>query len=324
MIRTFRHVEGALRLAEDASPADEGVVWLDLMAPTREEETRVEDALGVDAPTREEMEEIEASSRLYQEDGALVMTVLLPARGDSDDPEMAPVSFVLASGRLITVRYHAPQAFETFPRRAEKSAPGCGTAEGVLMALLEAVVDRLADILERTALDIDALSHKVFGAGAERAAVGADALRDVLKGIGRQGDKLSDIRNSLMTLERAIGFLGQWMAANHIDKDLRARQKTLARDARSLSDHASFLSQKVQFLLDATLGLINIEQNQIIKIFSVVAVAFLPPTLIASIYGMNFEIMPELGWPFGYPMALGLMIVSAVAPMLYFRRRGWL
>ncbi len=324
MIRIFRHVDETLRRADDATPDAEGVVWIDLIAPTPAEETFVEDALGVDAPTREEMDEIEASSRLYLEDGALVMTVLLPARGDSDNPEMAPVSFVLGAGRLITVRYHEPMAFETFPRRAEKTAPGCADGQGVLMALLEAVVDRLADILERTALDIDSLSHTVFGTHSAKAATGADALRDVLKGIGRQGDKLSDIRNSLMTLERAIGFLGQWMQANHIDKDLRVRQKTLARDARSLNDHASFLSQKVQFLLDATLGLINIEQNQIIKIFSVVAVAFLPPTLIASIYGMNFAFMPELELPFGYPMALGLMLLSALLPMLYFRRRGWL
>jgi magnesium transporter len=146
----------------------------------------------------------------------------------------------------------------------------------------------------------------------------------VLEQIGRKGDLTSHIRDSLVTLERLVGFLGHVAMQRKSGKDLRERLKTLSRDVRSLTDHSSFLSQKITFLLDATLGMINIEQNAIIKIFSVAAVVFLPPTLIASIYGMNFEEMPELDWLFGYPFAIALMILSAILPYLFFKRRGWL
>ncbi|WP_370285100.1 magnesium/cobalt transporter CorA [Pseudooceanicola nanhaiensis] len=298
----------------------DGALWLDLVNPGREEEAAVERLLGLDIPTREEMNEIEISSRLYLENGGAFMTAILPAHTDGDDPEMEPVSFVLTSDRLVTVRYHEPRAFVSFPPRAERTALEVANAESVLVALLEAVVDRLADILERAARDIDAISRRIFRPS-------GDATRDnqkTLEEIGRKGDLTSNIRDSLLTLERLAGFLGQVTVQRKSSKEIRERVKTLSRDIRSLLDHAGFLAQKVTFLLDATLGMINIEQNAIIKIFSVAAVIFLPPTLIASIYGMNFEHMPELDWLLGYPFAIGLMIVSAILPYAYFKRRGWL
>lgn len=323
MIRGYRHENGRLEAVDDAIGDIDDVVWVDLIRPTSEEEAALEQRLGVDVPTREEMEEIEASSRLYYEGGAPFMTAILPAQADGDDPEMAPVTFVLAGERLITVRYHEPRAFETFAQRAAKSALGGTNGESVLVALLETTVDRLADILERAGRDIDGISGRVFKAG--RAEPGGNSdLRGVLEDIGRKGDLTSNIRDSLVTLERLIGFLSHATGHGGSDKEIRTRVKTLARDTHSLTDHASFLSQKITFLLDATLGMINIEQNAIIKIFSVAAVVFLPPTLIASIYGMNFGYMPELDWPFGYPFALGVMIVSAVLPYMFFKRRGWL
>ena len=200
---------------------------------------------------------------------------------------------------------------------------GCETGESVLVALLEAIVDRLADILERAGRDIDQISRAVFRHRADKPTRSHD-FQEMLEAIGRKGDLTSNIRDSLVTLERLVGFLCQAMLPRKNGRDMRDRVKTLARDIRSLEDHASFLSQKITFLLDATLGMINIEQNAIIKIFSVAAVVFLPPTLVASIYGMNFEFMPELGWHLGYPLALVVMIGSAILPYLYFKRRGWL
>jgi magnesium transporter len=323
MIKGYVSDAGRLHPIEDALAARDELVWIDVESPTAEEEAEVERLVGVDIPTREEMEEIEASSRLYNEEGTAYMTATLPAHTDSDEPVLAPVSFVLTPKILITVRYHEPRAFKTFPQQAAKLGLGCETAEGVMLALLEATVDRLADVLERAGREIDAISRGIFQHESGQAPRSKD-LQTVLAAIGRKGDLSSKIRDSLVTLERLIGFFSHGTLQRQSSRDVRDRIKTLARDLRSLADHASFLASKITFLLDATLGLINIEQNAIIKIFSVAAVAFLPPTLIASIYGMNFEHMPELGWPFGYPLALLVMLMSAILPYLFFKRRGWL
>jgi magnesium transporter len=323
VITAYVHEDGRLVRHEGLPKPDATAVWIDLLSPIGDEEAQIEGLLGIDVPTKEEMEEIEISSRLYTEDGALFMTAILPSHADGDDPEMLPVSFVLSNKTLVTVRYHDPRAFTTFPTRAAKVSMGCETGEGVLVALLEAVVDRLADILERDGREIDAISRQVFRRS-NGTPTKAQDFQATLESIGRKGDLTSNIRDSLVTLERVAGFLGQQSLQMKSPRELRERIKTLSRDIRSLADHASYLSQKITFLLDATLGMINIEQNAIIKIFSVAAVVFLPPTLIASIYGMNFEHMPELEWLLGYPFAIGLMILSAILPYVYFKRRGWL
>jgi magnesium transporter len=193
----------------------------------------------------------------------------------------------------------------------------------VLIALLEVIIDRLADVLERAGRDIDGISHEVFQRPAGAKAKSRD-FQKVLEEIGLKGDLTSNVRDSLATLQRMFGFLGQYTLERKSVRDVRSRLKTLTRDENSLTDHAGFLAQKITFLLDATLGMISIEQNATIKIFSVAAVVFLPPTLIASIYGMNFAHMPEVDWLLGYPFALGLMVASAVLPYLYFKRRDWL
>lgn len=323
MIRGYLNDAGRLKSAEVISDLVEGMIWIDLISPTDEEEKYLENLVGLDLPTKEEMEEIEISSRLYIEDSSAFMTAILPAHADGDDPQMEPVTFVLTANRLITIRYHEPRAFTTFPTRAEKVSMGCDTGEGVLIALLEAIVDRLADILERAGRDIDGISRNVFRRKEAKPTKPQDFQR-TLESLGRKGDLTSNIRDSLVTLERLISFLGQRTLQRKSEKNARERVKTLSRDVRSLADHAGFLSQKITFLLDATLGMISIEQNAIIKIFSVAAVVFLPPTLIASIYGMNFQFMPELDEIYGYPMALALMVISAILPYVYFKRRGWL
>ena len=323
MIRGFAAREGKLYAVEDLSQGFDGVVWVDLSEPSGEEEKLVESRLNIDIPTREDMEEIEISSRLYYEEGGAFMTATVPAKTDSADLQMAPVTFVLAGDRLITVRYHEPRAFQTFTQRAQKVSLGCRNGEAVLVALLEAIVDRLADVLERAQREVDAVSRSIFDRPGATPTRGQD-LQKLLQDIGRKGDLTSNVRDSLFTIHRVTAFLAHLTTQQRSDKDVRARIKTLTRDASSLTEHSSSLSQKITFLLDATLGMISIQQNNIIKIFSVAAVVFLPPTLIASIYGMNYHHMPELAWSFGYPFALGIMVVSAILPYMYFKRRGWL
>ncbi|MCB1434371.1 MAG: magnesium/cobalt transporter CorA [Alphaproteobacteria bacterium] len=317
-----------------AAPAvPDGVIWLDLVAPTASEEAAVEAALGIDIPTREELAEIEASSRLYQEDGAAFMTANLVRRGDNDQPESSPVTFIIKDNTLITIRYHHPQAFPAYVKRAMKPQTTSMTGWGVLISLLEAVVDRAADHLERVGQIVDETSKKTFGAG--RTLDGTHKrqrrrdvnLQELIENIGEEGEFTSRMRESLVSIGRVVAFMQAIIDQTRQSKEMkenRARIKILQRDIVSLTDHASFLSGKIAFLLDAVLGLISIEQNGIIKIFSVAAVVFLPPTLVASIYGMNFAHMPELAWDYGYPFAIGLMILSAILPFLYFKQKGWL
>lgn len=323
MIRGFAARDGKLYAVDDVTQGFDGVVWVDLFEPSAEEESLVESRLNIDIPTREDMEEIEISSRLYYEEGDAFMTATVPAKTDSDDLQMAPVTFVLTGDRLITIRYHDPRAFQTFTQRAGKMATGCRNGEAVLVALLEAIVDRLADVLERAQREVDEISRRIFERPGAAPTKGQN-LQKLLQDIGRKGDLTSNIRDSLFTIHRVTAFLAHLTTQRKSDREVRARVKTLARDANSLTEHSSSLSQKITFLLDATLGMISIQQNGIIKIFSVAAVVFLPPTLIASIYGMNFDFMPELDWRLGYPFAVGIMVISAILPYVYFKRRGWL
>lgn len=308
------------RLFETDSPSE--AAWIDLLEPSREVEQSLEELLGVELPTREEMEEIEISSRLYEEDGGIFMTVQLPSATEEETATMGPVTFVLVRGKLITIRYHDPRSFRIFAARAARTAMAGENGETIFLALLETIVDRLADIIERAGRDVLPVSRGIFRHGEGRANAGQ--YRSYLEAIGRTGDLISDIRDSLMTLDRAVGFYAQHIVRLENTELQRARIKTITRDLHSISDHAGFLSGKITLLLDATLGMIGIEQNGIIKIFSVAAVVFLPPTLVASIYGMNFKHMPELEWPLGYPFAIGLMILSALLPYWFFKRKGWL
>jgi len=296
-------------------------LWLDLDNPTPDEEAAVQAALNCDIPTREDMHEIEISSRLYTFNNATYMTAILPANSDNGDPVMGPVSFVLTPTHLVTIRYHDPRVFTAFPPRAMATQMEMDGPSSVLVALLEAVIDRQADILERAAAEIDLQSRAVFIP--TKRGKNPD-YQKVLEKIGQMGNLNSNIRDSLLTLDRLVTFLGQVLTKQNASPDLRDRARTLASDVKSLTDHANFVGSKITFLLDATLGLINIEQNGIFKIFSVVSVIFLPPTLIASMFGMNFTNMPELNWAYGYPYAIGLMITFAVLPFLYFKYKKWL
>ncbi len=331
MISGFAAAEGKLRPLDDALSGAAGAVWLDILRPTPEEEAALEKALQLEIPTREEMQEIEVSSRLYVDDGAIFMTAMILSHTDGDDVVISPVTFALAGRRLLTIRYEEPRVFSSFATRCQKSIYGGATAETIFVGLLEAIVDRLADVLERVAVDTDKLSREIFREAGPKPTRSRDYQRFIIE-LGKKGDLGSKIRESLVTLERLFGFAilhadqrpPEAENAKKADKEIKARLKTLSRDAHSLTEHVTYVSQKITFLLEATLGMINIEQNAIIKTFSVAAVAFLPPTLIASLYGMNFKFMPELSWPWGYPFAIALMLLSAVLPLLYFKGKGWL
>lgn len=319
----FESQGGRLRsVAASLDPQTEAT-WIDLLRPTAEEEREINRWLGVEIPDREEMEEIEISSRLYLEGSTAFMTAILPAFGDSEEPEMAPVTFVLSAKSLVTLRHHEPRVFSLMLQRSDRGLAIASDGEEVFVQLLEAIVDRLADILERYGKEIEGVSKTVFAKTDIHSRVPQD-FGKVLANLGRYANAVSNVRDSLVSLERLCTFATTLLLQRKSRKDIRERIKTIARDIRSLADHDAFLSQKINFLLDATLGMINIEQNGIIKIFSVAAVVFLPPTLVASIYGMNFEFMPELKWPMGYPFALGLMVISVLLPFFYFKRRGWL
>lgn len=315
---------GHLPAAEDIKNA----VWIDLAFPLEHERLAVEDALGIELPTKADMTEIEASSRVYRDGAAQVMNVLMVVGVDSEEPAGVPVSLVLLPNQLVTVRYSDPRAFRSLDSSCSKLAPGAN-ATHLLIRLLDNVVDRTADILERMGVEIDSLSSQIFGLDRPKTLRLSNAdLQVILRRIGTTQFVLNKVHDSLVTLMRALSFLslGQDDGVSHVKPDKLTREslKTLTRDIMSLLENSGYLTNNVGFLLDAALGRISIEQNAIVKIFSVAAVIFLPPTLVASVYGMNFTHMPELEWVGGYPMALLVMVMSAVLPYLYFKRRGWL
>lgn len=297
-------------------------VWIDLFKPTEQEEIIVDMSFGIDLPTHTEMQDIEVSRRLFKMDNALFMTATVLAKADTNQPESTPVTFIFSEGRLLTLRYTDLTPFQIFRAERDADLPRFNTGERVLDGLIDALIERMAEVLENTGAVLDNISREIFR---ERgAAVDAEKprdLEDVLRRLGRCSDLVSRIRESLAGFTRLLSY---FMASHrNLEPEVAEHLRTLHHDLQPLADHASFLSGKINFLLDATLGLINIEQNAIIKIFTVAAVLFLPPTVVGTIYGMNFEAMPELKWAFGYPMAITLMIISAVVPYLFFKRRGW-
>jgi magnesium transporter len=324
MINLYHHTDGAWR----SVPWKAGLrfppsSWIDLVTPAPEEMAAVQEALSLEIPTRAEMQEIEVSSRLYSESGAYFMTAMAVAGPDHAEVESSAITFILSSDHLVTVRYVSPRSFETFIARIQKAGALPASPAELLIALLETIIDRIADILELHSAEVDRASRLIFAGGDTHRRKRVD-LQTVIHDIGSEGNHFSTLRESLLSISRMALYLNQAVVQHARAGELRENLREISRDLASLADHASFVANKINFLLDATLGMINIEQNQIIKLFSVAAVVFLPPTLIASIYGMNFHVIPELSWEFGYPLALVLMVISAVLPYLYFKRKGWL
>ncbi len=316
---TIRRRDGILESKDLSS-----IIWIDMHQPTKEEETAIESALGIEVPTPEEMREVESSSQIYHEGQATFMTVRILDVTAGHSPRLIAATFILTPDHLTTLRYGDPSPFHLFSERLATQPDLLDSPKATLVGLLETIVDRIADILEGVGDQLDKLSECLF---TEHSSISLDTpaldLEDTLQSIGRNGDLASRLRESLHSIDR-ITLVLRRKQGDGMPKELAGRLSTLKRDVRSLLDHDAYVTSKIQFLLDSNLGLINIQQNAIIKFFSVAAVIFLPPTLVASIYGMNFEHMPELKWIHGYPFALALMVVSSVIPYWYFKRRRWL
>ncbi len=306
-------------VSDDPLAIDKRAVWIDLLNPTTDEENAVEAFLGIDIPTREEMHEIEVSNRLYTENGALYMTATMVTKVDTMSPETHAVTFVLTDHVLATVRYVDATSFRRFIAAASKAPPGDYDGIALFLGLLESVVNRMADILERLDRDIDRITKDIFRNQKACTREEKTDFQKVLERIGRCGDLSSKIHESLVTYGRVVAYAGHHKKMQLSDN--RDTLEAIRKDITGLSDHGTYLSNRVQFLLDATLGMISIEQNNIFKILSVASLIFMPPTLIAGIYGMNFKLIPELEWHWGYPAALVLMLFSAVLPYLYLKRR---
>ena len=320
--RPAQHPSAALAIG-GSLPEEGRTVWIDLIDPSDEERAAVATLTGLVVPSRGDLDEIESSSRLFRRDDTLYLTTPLTRRTPTRT-SAAPLGIVANARWLLTIRFSDYPSFESYARVVETSTAPLG-APALLVGLLEAIVDRLADVLEHVGGELDGVSARVFADNSNRRGARHldERLRSLLKNVGRTGDTVSMIRDSLLGLTRMVLFLTDAIASAP-DKRLSARLRTVEHDLRSLSDYDAQVTGKVQFLLDATLGFINIEQNNGLRVITVASIIGVAPTLVASIYGMNFKNMPELSWSFGYYYALCLMAVTVILPLLWFRRIGWI
>jgi magnesium transporter len=313
-------------LARASLPAN--VAWIDLLRPEPDEIAFVERTTGLDVPSIEDLSEIESSSRLRHRDGAIYLSAPLIYRADGDAPKTTPVGFMLTQERLITVRFEELTSFSTFASRDLAAETDPLTSGAVFAGLMDAIADHLADVVENIAAELDELSHRLFRAPVTDPATrrppareSAD-LRIILRRVGHSGDLASKIRDSSHGLARMVPYVAG--LADWLPPEVKPRLDTVRQDVMSLSDYDAHIVNKVQLLLDATLGLNNVEQNNIIKVLTIVSVVGIPPTLIASMYGMNFKDIPEYSWAWGYPYGLAVIALSAVLPLIWFKFRGWI
>lgn len=329
--------------AGDPIPKD--TTWIDLLDPSMEEDKYIQKATKIDAPTREEMDKFEVMSPFYKERDSYYMTITAIQKIDRAYPEGIAITFILHPKFLVTLRYSRPKAFSYFSNRALRDAELCSSPTAVLEGLIESMVHSLADALEKTGNEIDQMLIDLFEKPTtiaeqhkrksklrnddddeeEVELSSSEYYTALIKRVGRAGNLISKVRESLVSINRMLIFFGQIDESKHLSsKELRNQFRNLTREIHSITEYANFLSQRNSFLLDAALGMLNVEQNATIKIFTIAAAMFLPSTLIASIYGMNFSYMPELDWIVGYPMALVLIVASALASYYYFKRKGLL
>jgi magnesium transporter len=305
-----RLVATAVSRKEQLVPA---ACWLDMENPSDDELDWVAEVYDQPLPSMDALAEIEASSRFFQDESGLHIRTyfLLEA---TDRPYNVTAAFIVNNGHLFTLRYAVLMSFEEYRNRRETQRVRELDAFSIMLGLFEMKVERLADLLEQLHIELEDLSGRVFHAD-ER------DFDDALTLLAAAQDRNDKIRLGLMDKQRALSFM---VRDGLCPTQAEPLLHEILRDIRSLNEHSTFLFEKVRFLMDATTGRINVEQSKIIRIFSIAAVVFLPPTLIASIYGMNFHFIPELSWPFGYPLSLLLMTVASIAPYWYFKRKGWL
>ena len=311
-----------------SSPVEQGsaapmAAWIDLVHPTSEERASVEGTYGLKLPSREELSGVELSSRISVKNGILFLSMPTVSHMSGLDQAPSPLGFVLSKSVLITIRFAQLHAFDTVAEKCSQDH-GSFTSVEAFAALVDEMVDLSADLIERIAVDLDGVSRAVFSKLGRQNHVtqSNDELRGVLIGVGNAGEHLSRIRDSVLGLQRIVPFVAgteqDWIPAN-----IRVRLRATQGDLTSLAEYETHLSDKVQFLLDAVLGFINTKQNDIFQVLTVISIVGIPPTLVASIYGMNFKNMPELGWEWGYPYAMLVIVLSAILPILWFKWRRW-
>ncbi len=325
MITIYRKVNNTMvvEVLPSGEPIPPDAIWIDIFTPCHEEEIAVEKQLEIQIPSREEVWKNQALNRMYQDDDIAYMTAALITKGEAVHPQTSAVTFILSPRYLLTMRYIMPTSFQMFAQRLQRMPHKFNTGIHILEGLLEEVITRVAHNSEVVVDGLDQLSHNIFGESMVGVQVKntSQAMLMVLKRLGTFADLNSKINESLHSLNRMLSFFKQ---VNTSDSVTERNIKMLVTDVFALTQQTAFQSDKITFQLDATLGMINVEQNTIMKIFSVASVFFLPPTLIGSLYGMNFHNMPELSWTYGYPLAIGMMLVCSAIPYLYFRRKGWL
>ncbi|MFZ0601037.1 MAG: CorA family divalent cation transporter [Roseiarcus sp.] len=312
----------ARKILDRAEPIPPGAVWIDMVEPTPEEDQKVERFLGCRVPSHADPDFVEPSESYYAENGVRYLHASVVSEAENT-PDVVGVTFILAQKSFATLRYDSSDAFELFGQKLGKSPPRTLHPDGVAVGLVNAIVDRSARALNKVGVELDSIASRVFRAKGDQG-TRSRIYTETLDALGREDEKISNLRESLVEIERLLLFLSSEGRSADAPKPVREATKSALRDLESLEQDASFKAQKVQFLLDATLGFINLAQNDIIKLFSVLAVIFMPPTMIASVYGMNFKVMPELEWPWGYPAALVLMVLVAVGPYVFFRWKKWL
>jgi magnesium transporter len=324
MLSVYRDKSGSFN--RNAAQALSGeIIWIDLFNPTDAEKAFVAERAGIHVPSSEALSEIEASSRLFVERDVIYLSTPVVARADTIDAALSPIGLILTKHVLVTIRFAELRAFSAVSDLVNRDQ-SISSSAGVFTALLEAIVDRGADVLEHLAADLDNISRSIFrGDPAQRQHTVRSnaALRRILFVIGSTGDRLALARDVILGIARIAPFVLS-VRQNWIIPEFEARLGAVVKDVASLNDYEGHLSNKVQLLLDAVLGFITIEQNDLFKVLTIVSVVGIPPTIVAGIYGMNFKFMPELNWTWGYPLGLAIIALSALAPLVWFKWRGWL
>ncbi len=318
--------KGEVKVGLDAPALPHEVNWIDVMRPEAKEVAFLERVLGVKVPTLDSLSAIETSSRLFRDKEFLYMSMPMIVRATSGVAQTSPLGFVLTKNYVLTIRYQHFKPCEDlhYAEVVENGRPADGPS--AFISLLETIIDHSSDELENINSDLDSLSQTVFDQGGEQPREGpikdTKNLRRVLGAIAGNGNLASKISDVLLGMSRMLPFVSA-EAASYLSPEETAKIKSLGRDIASLNEYEHGQTDRIQFLLDATLGLTNIEQNNIFRILTVVSVVGIPPTLVASMYGMNFKNMPELEWTYGYEWGLGLILLSALIPIIWFKRRGW-